>query len=136
MNILSISIKGLTPFLIYFLTAVALLAVFLAIYVRITPYREFTLIREGNAAAAISLSGAMLGFALPLASAIAHAVVIEEMLLWGVIALVVQLVVYQAARRVIPDLDRRIPEGNLAHGIFLGALSLAGGILNAASMVY
>ena len=47
--------------------------------------------------------------------------------MWGGIGLIVQLLVYLAARRVLPDLAQRIREGNLAHGIFLGALSLAGG---------
>ncbi|HEV8519096.1 MAG TPA: DUF350 domain-containing protein [Burkholderiales bacterium] len=136
MNILAISIKGVLPFVVYFLAAAALFAVFIAIYIRITPYREIELIRAGNSAAAISLSGAMLGFALPLASAIAHSVVVEEMLMWGAIALLVQLLVYAAARRMLPDLAHRIPEGSVAHGIFLGALSLAGGLLNAACMVY
>jgi putative membrane protein len=136
MNILAISIKGVLPFVVYFVAAAALFAVFIAIYIRITPYREIELIRAGNSAAAISLSGAMLGFALPLASAIAHSVVVEEMLMWGAIALLIQLMVYAAARRMLPDLAHRIPEGSVAHGIFLGALSLAGGLLNAACMVY
>lgn len=72
MDFLANSIKGVVPFLSYFVAAALLLAAFLAIYGRITPYAEFVLIRQGNSAAAISLSGAMLGFALPLASAIAH----------------------------------------------------------------
>ena len=50
--------------------ALALLAIFAAIYVRVTPYNEIALIREGNMAASISLSGALIGFVLPLASAI------------------------------------------------------------------
>jgi putative membrane protein len=136
MSILSISAKGIVPFAIYFVAASALFAVFLALYVRITPYREFELIRRGNVAAALSLSGAMIGFTLPLASAIAHAVVVEEMLMWGSIALVVQLLVYLTARRVFPELTQRIPEGCAAHGLLLGSLSLSAGILNAACMVY
>jgi hypothetical protein len=55
------SVFGLDDFLLYFAMSLALLAAFLAIYVRITPYREFALIREGNVAASLSLSGAMLG---------------------------------------------------------------------------
>ena len=113
MNILAISIKGVLPFVVYFVAAAALFAVFIAIYIRITPYREIELIRAGNSAAAISLSGAMLGFALPLASAIAHSVVVEEMLMWGAIALLVQLLVYAAARRMLPDLAHRIPPGRV-----------------------
>ena len=136
MDILAVSIKGAVPFLIYFVAGTAMLALFLAIYAWITPYRELELIRKGDAAAAISLSGAMLGFALPLASAIAHSVVVEEMLMWGAISLLVQLAVYLVASRMLPGLARRIPEGNVADGIFLAALSVAVGILNAASMVY
>ena len=136
MSILTVSIKGVVPFAIYFVCAIALLAGFLAIYVRITPYREFALIRRGNVAAALSLSGAAIGFTLPLASAIAHSVVVEEMLMWGAIALVVQLLVYLAARSVFPELAQRIPEGCAAHGLLLGMLSLTTGIINAACMVY
>src|SRR4051812_45995231 len=136
MNILALSAKGITPFIIYLLAAAALLAAFVAIYVRITPYREFDLIRQGNTAAAASLSGAMLGYTLPLASAIAHSAGVEEMVMWGAIALLVQLMLYFVSRGLLPDLARRIPEGNVAHGVFLGALSLAGGVINAACMVY
>jgi putative membrane protein len=136
MDILAVSLKGVVPFLLYFVAAVALLSVFLAVYAWITPYREIELIRKGDTAAAVSLSGAMLGFAIPLASAIAHAVVVEEMLMWGAISLLVQLAAYVAASRILPDLARRIPEGSIAHGTFLAALSVAVGLLNAACMVY
>ena len=83
------SLSGLPAFLSYFATAIGLLALFLAVYVFITPYREITLIREGNAAAAASLGGAVLGFVLPLASAITHSVSLPDMAVWGLIALVV-----------------------------------------------
>ena len=58
------------------------------------------------------------------------------MALWGVIALVVQLVVFFAMTRVMPGIARDIPEGRVAQGVFLGAVSLATGILNAACMTY
>ena len=47
------SFAGFDDFLIYLGISLVMLAVFLAIYVRITPYREFALIREGNMAAEI-----------------------------------------------------------------------------------
>ena len=62
----------LPAFLAYFAVAVALIAVFLLVYVNVTPYDEIALIRQGNTAAAISLGGAMLGFAMPVANVIAH----------------------------------------------------------------
>ncbi|MDS4042475.1 MAG: DUF350 domain-containing protein [Candidatus Competibacter sp.] len=130
------SLAGLPSFLLYFATAIGLLLLFLLAYVFITPYREITLIREGNAAAAASLSGALLGFVLPLASAIAHSVSLPDMAIWGLIALVIQLLVYLAARLLLPDLARDIPAGKVATGVFLGALSLAIGVVNAACMTY
>jgi putative membrane protein len=130
------SLAGLPSFLFYFATAIGLLLLFLLAYIFITPYREIALIRAGNAAAAASLSGAMLGFVLPLASAIAHSVSLADMTVWGLIALIVQLLVYLAARLLMPDLVRDIPDGKIATGVFLGALSVAIGILNAACMSY
>jgi putative membrane protein len=130
------SLAGLPSFLFYFATAIGLLLLFLLAYIFITPYREIALIRAGNAAAAASLSGAMLGFVLPLASAIAHSVSLPDMAVWGLIAMIIQLLVYLAARLLMPDLVRDIPAGKVATGVFLGALSVAIGILNAACMTY
>lgn len=130
------SLAGLPSFLFYFATAIGLLLLFLAAYILITPYREIALIREGNAAAAASLSGAILGFVLPLASAITHSVGLLDMAAWGLIALVIQLLAYGVGRLLLPDLAHAIPAGQVATGVFLGALSLAIGILNAACMTY
>ena len=136
MDIIQHSIRGLPAFALYFACSLALLALFLTIYVRLTPYRELALIREGNAAAAASLSGAMLGFVVPLAHSVAQSVNLADMALWGLIALIVQLLVYFTATRLMPGLARDIPAGKVAPGVFLGALSLATGILNAACMTY
>lgn len=134
MDILAQSIIGFPPFIITLGAAFVLLALFLFIYIRITPYREIQLIREGNAAAAISLSGATMGFAIPLAQSAAQSGNIYDMLLWSGIAMVVQLLVYVAVRLLIPDIARDIPAGKVAQGTFLGVLSLATGLLNAACM--
>ena len=130
------SLAGLPAFLSYVATGIGLLAVFLLLYLWITPYREISLIREGNAAAAASLSGAMVGFMLPLASAITHSVSLLDMAIWGLIALIIQLLVYGVGRLLLPSLARDIPAGQVASGVFLGALSLAIGLLNAACMTY
>jgi putative membrane protein len=136
MNNLEQSIAGFPDFLLYFVLALALLALFVAVYVRVTPYREIALIREGNIAAAISLSGAVIGFVLPLASAIAHSVSALDMVAWGVIALVVQLVVYAVTGRLVPHFREAIDAGRAAPAMLLAALSVSAGILNAASMSY
>jgi putative membrane protein len=134
MEFIKLSLAGLDEFIGYFGLALAFVAAFLAIYVRITPYREIALIRSGNAAAAVSLSGSLVGFVLPLASAVIHSVNAWDMALWAAIALLVQLLVYFAVRMLVPDVGRQIPDGKIAAGIFLGATSVAAGILNAACM--
>jgi putative membrane protein len=128
------SLGGFPPFIVYFLISAVLLLVFLFIYLRVTPYREIALIKEGNAAAAASLSGALIGFTLPLAHAVAQSANLVDMLIWALIALVVQLASLLIVRALIPGLMRDIPEGKVAQGVFLGAVSIAAGILNAACM--
>ncbi len=136
MDILQQSISGFPAFIIHLAAALALLAVFLFIYIRITPYHEMALIRAGNVAAAISLSGAMIGFTIPLAKAVAQSGSLLDMLMWGGIALLVQLLAYAIVRMLIPGIAKDIPDGKVAQGTFLGMLSLATGILNAACMTY
>ena len=131
-----VSLGGLDDFLVYFILSLALTALFLAIYVRVTPYREFAMIRAGNVAAAASLSGALLGFVMPLASAIAHSVALWDMVLWGIIAMAAQLLAYGAVRLLVPTIAADITAGKLAPAILLAAFSLGAGILNAASMTY
>lgn len=130
------SIAGLPNFLLYFALALLLLAIFVAIYVRVTSYREFVLIREGNVAAAVSLSGALIGFVLPLASAIAHSVNPVDMVAWGAIALVVQLVVYAAVGWLVPHFRAAIEAGRVAPAALLAALAVSVGVLNAACLTY
>ena len=130
------SIRYFDDFLIYFAVALLLFVVFTIIYMKVTPYDEINLIREGNTAAAISLSGAMLGFALPLASSVANAVNLIDLVLFAVLATVVQLVVFVFARMLMPDLSGAIEKGNIAESIFLAVASISVGVLNAAALVY
>ncbi len=130
------SFAGFDDFLIYLVIAATLLSVFIAIYVRITPYREIGLIREGNMAAAFSLSGTLIGMAIPLANAIEFSVNPVDMAIWGFIALGIQLLVFVVARIALPHIAQDIPAGKQASGFFLGAISIAAGILNAACMTY
>ncbi|HTP97365.1 MAG TPA: DUF350 domain-containing protein [Burkholderiales bacterium] len=127
-------LAGVPPFLLYFVTAVALLVAFTVVYISLTPYHEIRLIQQGNAAAAASLAGAMLGFSLPLAHSVAQSANLADMALWGVTAAIVQLATYFVVHLLIPSISRDIPEGRVAQGVFLGAVSVTTGILNAACM--
>jgi len=130
------SFAGFDDFLLYLAVALVLLAVFVAIYIRVTPYREIALIREGNMAASFSLSGALLGFIVPLASAVQHSVGLVDMAIWGLIAMLVQILAFVVAKMLIPSITQDIPANKGAQGFFLGSLSLGVGLLNAACMSY
>lgn len=127
---------GLTSFAAYFGSSILLLVVFAFIYSHVTPYREFSLIAAGNDAAAYSLAGALVGFALPLASAVSHSVGLGDMLIWGLIALLVQILTFLVVRLIFPKIVADIPANQISKGVFLGAVSIAVGILNAACMTY
>jgi putative membrane protein len=58
------------------------------------------------------------------------------MAIWGVIAMVIQLAAFVVVKLWIPAIGRDIAEGQAAQGFFLGAVSIAVGILNAACMSY
>lgn len=129
-------LAALPSFFAYFGVAVALVAVFLLVYVNVTPYAEFALIREGNTAAAISLSGSLFGFVMPVANAIAHSDTLADLAAWGGVAGVVQIAAYLAARFGFPKLNADIPAGKVAPALFLAMLSVSVGLLSAACMSY
>ena len=126
----------LPAFLAYFAVAMVLLALFLLVYLNVTPYHEMALIRAGNSAAAVSLSGALLGFAMPVANVIAHSDTLIDLASWGAIAGIIQILAYLVARFTLPPLNQDVPAGKLAPAIFLAAISLSVGVINAACMGY
>ena len=126
----------LPAFLAYFAVAMGLLVLFLLVYLNVTPYHEVALIRAGNAAAAVSLAGALLGFAMPVANVIAHSDTLIDLASWGAIAGVIQILAYLAARLTLPQLNQDIPAGRIAPAIFLAAISFCIGLINAACMTY
>ena len=130
------TLQGIGSFVTYLAAAVVAEVIFVILYMAVTPHREVALIKARNVAAAVSLSGAVLGFTLPLANAIAQSVSLLDMAVWSAVALVVQLALFLLATVVLRELSRHIEDGNLAAGVVLGAASIAIGLLNAACMTY
>jgi putative membrane protein len=128
------SLAGLLPFLEYFGTAIGLLFAFAFLYTRVTPHDELALIRQGKAAAAVALGGSLLGFVLPEAFAIVHAVTLLDFVIWAVIALIVQMAAFFLVRLFVPDLSRRIESDEMATALLVAVVSLAVGTINAACM--
>lgn len=133
---LTLSLSGLPPFLLYFTSGAVLLLLFSFIYTLLTPHSELPLIRKGNIAAAVAYGGALLGYTLPLASAIAHSVSFVDMLIWSGIGLVIQLSVLGIVRLAVPSLFLDMENGMVAPAVLLATISFAAGIINAASMTY
>lgn len=124
-------------FLLYFSVVIAFWALAIAVYVRLTPYREFELVRQGNMAATISLIGTVLGLAFPLVSLAAHAVDLKDLAFWSAIALAVQLLCWVVlARLVLPWLTGAIVSNQASAGLLLGGFSAGTGLLNAACLTY
>ena len=127
-------LTNLSEFLIFFVVASALALFFVFVYTRVTRHNELALIKENSTAAAVAFSGSLIGFALPLASTMINSVNVIELVLWGVIALIVQVLVYLLIRLPMPRISERIQKDEVAAGTWLGTCSLVAGILNAASM--
>jgi putative membrane protein len=122
-------------FIVAFVAAGLFTIAFKLIYQWATPYNERTLIREGNVAAAITLGAALLGYILPLASALEHTVSLIEFAIWALLAGFIQIVTFTIVRRVVmPDFSDRIVRGELAAALYMASISLGVGLLNAACM--
>jgi putative membrane protein len=126
---------GALSFLLAFLAAGGFTLIFKAIYQAITPHDEGALIRAGNSAAAVALGGAVIGYVIPLASALAHTNSLPEFVAWATLAGLIQIVAFWAVRRIVlPDVSARIERGEISAALYLLTISLAVGILNAACM--
>ena len=131
---MSAVVASLQSFFVYFGTALGLVALYFVIYTVATAHNEFALIRQNVVSAALALGLSLIGFALPLSSSITRAQSVLDCLVWGLVAIAVQVLVYWLVRLAVPRLSERIAAGELSAALFLGAASLAAGVINAASM--
>ncbi len=136
MHMIYPSLSGVPNFFLYGAIGLVLTFIFAVIYIRITGHDEIALIRAHNASAALAFGSSLIGFALPLSKAIAQASSVPDCILWGAIALVVQLSAYAITRMLLPGLSANIQNNAMASAIVLAAIALVAGMLNAASMTY
>lgn len=131
------SISTLPSFMLFFAVSMILFVAFSYLYMRFTPYDEVAQVREGDLGAALSLSGALLGYSLAYGSAVIHSTGVLDMVIWAIIAGVIQLLAFTAASRLLfPAVwrERRMP--NTAVGMAAGSVSLVIGIINASCISY
>ncbi len=104
------------------------------VYVLLTPWKELSLVRSGNTAAGVALSGAILGLAIPIASTLASSMTIEGLLIWGAIALLMQLITYRVVDLILRDIPRRIANDEIGAATLLAAAKLSTAMILASGL--
>ena len=127
--------NGLPIFMLHGGTAILMLIVGAFIYSKITPWNELDLIMQGNTAAAVSFSGAILGIAIPLAAALSSSISIWEIVVWGSVAIILQITIFLILDLVLPNLSEQIKDNKIAAGIFIASNKIALALMNAAAVI-
>lgn len=127
-------VSGLPVLAAHFGVTILMLVAGIWIYTRITPYDELELIRGGNIAAAVSLAGASLGLAIPLAFCMAVSVNVVDIVMWGLVALGIQLAGFRVTDWLLRDLPGRIRAGETGPAILLASIKLSIAAINAAAI--
>ena len=125
---------GFPVLLLHFCVTLAMLVGGVVLYVFTTPHKDFALVKSGNLAAAVSLSAAVLSLAIPLAFCMATSVSVGEIVIWGVLAVVVQTLVFRLGDLLLRDLSARIEDGEMAPAVLLAGIKLSVAAINAAAI--
>ncbi len=125
---------GLPSFLVHSGTSMLMLVIGMFIYTRITAHDEIGLIKQGNTAAALTFSGATIGLALPLAFSLSASVSLWDIVFWGIIALILQLIAFRIVDLFVKDLSKRIEAGEMGAAICLVSVKLSTAFINAAAI--
>lgn len=127
--------RGLPSLVLQFLVTVALLVIGVGIYMSITGFRERELVRRGNVAAGIVLAGVTVSLAIPLAALLATTGFVLDIIVWGIVALIIQLVTLGVISRLLRGFSSMIEAGNVAAATTLAAAQIAVALLNAAALI-
>jgi putative membrane protein len=117
-------VAGFPDFIIQLGVALGLFVASLIIYTVMTPHKELALIRAGNPSASLAYGGVIVGLAIPLGSCLAHSFGLFDLLIWGVVTLLIQLLAFRFADIFLRGLPRRIAEGDVAAAIFLMSIKI------------
>lgn len=117
-------VAGFPDFIIQFGVALGLFVASLTVYVLMTPHKELALIRAGNPSASLAFGGVIVGLAIPLGNCLAHSFGVLDLLIWGVVTLLIQLLAFRFADIFLRGLPRRIAEGDVAAAVFLMSVKI------------
>jgi putative membrane protein len=117
-------ISGFDDYLIQLAVALAIFVIGLVAYVLLTPHKELALIRDGNPSAAVAFGGVVVGIAIPLGACLAHSFSVMDLVIWGVVTLLIQLIAFRVTDMLLHGLPRRIAEGDVAAALMVMSVKL------------
>lgn len=126
--------SGLPLLLGHALITLVLLGIGAWIYTQVTPFHERPLIAQGNRAAGITMAGAVVSLAVPLAATLATSRATIDIVVWGIVAVVLQLVAFLVVAMLMKNLRHMIEGGNVAAAFVVSGVQLAVALLNAGAM--
>jgi putative membrane protein len=126
--------QGLPVLFEQFAVTLALLGIGIVCYTLLTPFNERRMVAQGNVAAGIVVAGTLVALAIPLAATLASSTHTLDILLWGLVALVIQLAAFIVATLLIRGLRGMIEAGNVAAALVLIGIQIAVALLNAGAM--
>ncbi|WP_291201071.1 DUF350 domain-containing protein [Hyphomonas sp.] len=103
-------------------------------YVLLTPWKELSLVRSGNTAAGLALGGAIVGLAIPISSTLASSMTLPGLLIWGAIALLMQLIAYRVVDLILRDIPGRIAKDEIGAATVLVAAKVSTAMILAAGL--
>lgn len=104
------------------------------LYALLTPWKEISLIRNGNSAAAVAFGGVLAGLAIPLAASLSASSSTMEIVIWGAATVVMQLLAFRLTDMILAGLPDRIREGEISAAVLLVSAKLAVALVLAAAV--
>jgi putative membrane protein len=127
-------VKGFPDFLIQAGVTLALLTAGCILHVLLTPMKEMRLIKAGNVSAGISVAAVIVGLAIPMAACLSTAATIYDILIWGAVAILLQLLAFRVADLLLRDLPKRIERDEIGAALVLAGVKLAAAMVMAAAL--
>ncbi|KCZ55960.1 hypothetical protein HY29_10160 [Hyphomonas beringensis] len=127
-------VEAFPRFLLWTGAAGVMLVIASTIYVLLTPWKELALVKQGNSAAGLALAGAIAGLAIPIASCLASSVTLIDLVIWGIVSLLIQLIVYRLVDVILTDIPKRIEQEEAGAAIVLIAAKLSSALILAAGL--
>ena len=127
-------VKGFPDVLIHGGVTLALLMAGCIVHVILTPMKEMQLIRAGNVSAGISVGAVIVGLAVPMSACLATATSVYDILIWGVVAILLQLLAFRAADLLLRDLPKRIERDEVGAALVLAGVKIAAAMIMAAAL--